>query len=96
MGADEDEISQAAGWIAALACAENFSSVLPELNAWLRMKPSHRTAFAEAQRAWRLAKPFLRAGQPSAGQAEARAFFEALDEERARAPQDVPDSRTKS
>jgi ferric-dicitrate binding protein FerR (iron transport regulator) len=84
-------MSQAAGWIAALACAENFSSVLPGLNAWLREKPSHRAAFAEAQRAWRLAKHFLRAGEPDAGRAEVQAFFDALEEERCRSPRDFAD-----
>jgi hypothetical protein len=89
---DEDDLLQAAEWIAALVCTQDFSTVLPGLNARLREKSSHRVAFAEAQRAWRLAKPFLRAGGPGAGPAEVQAFFDALEEERCRAPKDFSDA----
>ena len=87
-----DVLDDAADWLAKLVCAASVSSVLPELNAWLREDESHRRAFAEAQRAWRLAKPFSKAGQPGAGSTEAKAFFDALEEERCRSPKDFADS----
>ena len=88
----QDVLDDAAGWLAKLVCAASVSSVLPDLNAWLREDESHRRAFAEAQRAWRLGKPFAQAGQPGAGTAEAKAFFDALEEERCRSPKDFTDS----
>jgi hypothetical protein len=39
-----------------------------------------------------MAKPFSVAAQSDAGSAEAKAFFEALDEERRRSPKDFADS----
>ena len=88
----QDVLDDAAGWLAKLVCAASVSNVLPALNAWLRENDSHRAAFAEARRAWRLAKPFSLAAQPDAGSAEANAFFEALDEERRRSPKAFADS----
>jgi ferric-dicitrate binding protein FerR (iron transport regulator) len=88
----QDVLDDAAGWLAKLVCATSVSSIVPALNAWLREDKSHRTAFEEARRAWRLAKPFCVAAQSGAGSAEVKAFFEALDEERCRSPKDFADS----
>jgi hypothetical protein len=68
-------------WLVVFLYAENISSVLPELNAWLRADPAHRAAFACARRTWRLAGPYLRATEHGAGYAEFRGFMDALEED---------------
>lgn len=68
-------------WLVALLYAENISSVLPDLNAWLREDPAHRAAFGCARRTWQLVGPYLRATEPGAGHAEFRAFIDALEED---------------
>jgi hypothetical protein len=68
-------------WLVAFFYAESISSVLPELNAWLREDPAHRAAFACARRTWRLAGPYLRATEYGADRSEFRAFMDALEEE---------------
>jgi ferric-dicitrate binding protein FerR (iron transport regulator) len=87
-----DVLEKAAGWLVKLVCAESISGVLPGLNAWLREDESHRLAFEEAQRAWRLAKPFLQVAQPGAGAAQVEAFFEALERESGRSVRELADS----
>lgn len=77
-------------WLVAFLYAENISSVLPELNEWLREDPAHRAAFACARRTWRLAGPYLRATDYGAGRAEFRAFWEALEEEEFAISRDNP------
>lgn len=89
---DEDEHTQAAGWIAALACAKSLSEILPALDTWLAEKPSHRDAFAQAQQTWQLSKLFLVAGRPGTGGAEVQAFFDALEEIRCQRVGDFADS----
>lgn len=62
--------------------AEDTSCLWSDLSAWLRADPAHQCAFARAERAWRLAGPILRAGEPSAGEEEFEALLRALAEER--------------
>jgi ferric-dicitrate binding protein FerR (iron transport regulator) len=82
-----DEVpSKAAAWLAAMILAEDRSSLLPQLPTWLGEDPSHQCAFEDVMRAWRLLAPFLRATQPGGGPDEINAFFDAVDEEKARSP----------
>ena len=69
-------------WLAALLSAEHVSSVLSELNSWLREDPAHRAAFAFARRTWRLAGPYLKATEPGTGREEFRAFMVALQDDK--------------
>ena len=89
---DDNEHSQAAGWVTALFCVEDVSTLLPALDTWLGERPSHRDAFGQAQLTWQLSKLFLAADHPSAGRAEIQAFFDALDEARSRYPGYFADS----
>ena len=90
MRTDVDE--KAAGWVAKLVCAKNAAALLPALEAWLREDKSHVIAFAEAQRAWRLAEPFLQIAQSNAGSDEIAAFFAMLERDKRLLAQDLEDS----
>lgn len=70
----------------------NVADVLSKANAWLRQCPAHRIAWARAQRTGRLLGPFLEATEPGASDEEIRAFFDAITEERHRAPEEFGDA----
>ena len=84
--------SDAFKWLVVAQFAEDFSSILPDLNAWLREDPAHYDAFAHAQRTWRLAGPLLQATEPGAGYTELRALIDAMEEERNRSPKEFGNS----
>jgi ferric-dicitrate binding protein FerR (iron transport regulator) len=76
--------SEADSHLIDLVTAEDTSTLLPGLQAWLQADPVHRAAYARSERAWRLAGPILRAANPDAGCEVLEALREAFEAERLR------------